>query len=132
MDNKGNKVRRASRAETVPNASSLNHSAPRSSADDATSQKLKRTVEVDFAELEDGTLLEMIENPQDATKSLLAIWNNGQVRYAEKLEHCHQVLVPIPRDAGMIRHVRLATGSQPYESAEALLKEHHMLPSLHS
>ncbi len=123
MDNKGNKVRRASRAETVPNASSLNHSAPRSSADDATSQKLKRTVEVDFAELEDGTLLEMIENPQDATKSLLAIWNNGQVRYAEKLEHCHQVLVPIPRDAGMIRHVRLATGSQPYESAEALLKD---------
>ena len=121
MHRKSCKEPQESQAETIPNASSLNNSKP-SSTDNATSQESKRTVEVDFSELEDGTIVEMIENPQDAKKSIFATWSNGQVRHVEKLECGNQVLVPVPRDAGMIRHVRLATGTEPYESAQALLK----------
>ncbi len=116
-------ARQPSDAETVPNASSLNYSAPESSADDATSQKSKRILEVSFSELPDGTLLEMIENPHDSAKSLLAISNNGQVRYEEKLERGNQVLVPFPKDSSIIRHVRLAKGAECYDSVEILLAD---------
>jgi hypothetical protein len=120
MHNKSHKPRQPSRAETASNASSLN-STPRSSTDDATGQGPKRIVEVDFLELEDGTLAEMIENPHDTTKSLLATWKNDRIRYVEKLECGDRVLVPIPKDSGIIRHVRLAKGGEAYESALDLL-----------
>jgi len=109
--------------ETIPIASSLNNSTPRSSTDDTTGQGPKRTVEVDFRELADGTLVEMIEDPHNETKSLLAIWKNGQVRYVEKLECGDQVLVPVPKDANTIRHVRLAKGTESYDSVKALLQD---------
>jgi 2-oxo-4-hydroxy-4-carboxy--5-ureidoimidazoline (OHCU) decarboxylase len=123
MHNEGRKKAEEYQAETAPNASSLNYSTPRLSAEDATDQKPKRIVEVEFSELEDGTLLEMIENPQDATKSLLAIWNNGQVGYVEKLERGNQVLVPVPKDAKIIRHVRLADGAESFDSVMILLED---------
>jgi len=123
MDRIDRKKPQKFQVETVPNASSLSNSAPMSSADDLTNQQPIRTVEVDFVELEDGTLVELIQNPQDATKSLLAIWKNGQVRYVEKFECGNQVLVPIPRNAGMIRHVHLATGAECFDSAETLLAD---------
>lgn len=93
------------------------------SADDATIQKPKRSVEVDFCELEDGTLVELIENPHDATKSILAICENGQIRYVEKLERDNQVLVPIPKDVGVIRHVSLANATEPFDSIRNLLAD---------
>src|SRR5271170_6654865 len=67
---KDHKARHASHAETIPNASSLNDSKPPFSADDRTGEEPKKTVEVDFCELADGTLAEMIEDPQDSSKSL--------------------------------------------------------------
>jgi len=78
-------------------------------------------VEVDFCELSDGTLLEMIEDPQDVTKSLLAICKDGRICYAGKLAFGNQVFVPIPKDTEIIRPVRLAAGAEPYESADVLL-----------
>src|ERR1700746_2698654 len=72
--------------------------------------------EVDFAELDNGTLIETIEDPNDAAKSLLAIYKNGLVQYAEKLEHRYRMLVPIPREQGIFKHVRLPRGTQPYGS----------------
>jgi len=116
-------ARQASDAGTVPNASSLNHSTPQSSADDSTDQTPKRSVEVDFCELENGTLVEMIQNPHDATKSVLAICENGQVRYVEKLECSSQVLVPVPKDAEIIRHVRLADAAESFDSVKSLLAD---------
>lgn len=67
MQKKGLKVRQASRAGTIPAAPSLNNSSPQSATNDSTDKEPKRTLEVDFRELEDGTLLEMIEDPHDAT-----------------------------------------------------------------
>jgi hypothetical protein len=121
MHDKGHKAHQASRKENVPNASSLNKSTPRSSTNDQKDHEPKRTVEVDFLELEDGMLVELIENPHDPTKSLLATWKNGQVRYVERLECGNRVFVPIPKDAELIRHVRLANGIEPYESLQTLL-----------
>jgi hypothetical protein len=121
MHNQGQKARQASRAETIPNASSLKLSTPRASADDSTGHGQKRIIEVDFCELADGTLLEMIEDPHDVTKTLLAICKDGRVRHAKKLVFGNQVFVPIPRDTEIIRHVRLAAGTKPCKSAEALL-----------
>jgi energy-coupling factor transporter ATP-binding protein EcfA2 len=121
MRDEGQKTRQISRREIVPNASSLNNSTRRSSTDDQMGHEPKRTVEVDFLELRDGTLVELIENPHDATKSLLATWKNGHVRYVEKLQYGNQVFVPIPKDAELIRHVRLANGIEPYESVKSLL-----------
>ena len=41
-------------------------------------------VEIDFAELSDGTLVEMIQSPADPTESLLAVYKDGNVQYAEQ------------------------------------------------
>jgi hypothetical protein len=77
--------------------------------------------EVDFAELEDGTLVEMIEDPNDPANSLLAIYKNGTVQIAPKVECENRVLVPLPRNKGIFKHVRLPRGSQPHEPAHLLL-----------
>ena len=77
--------------------------------------------QVDFAELEDGTLVETIEDPNAPASSLLAIYKTGQVRYAGTLECEHRVLVPIPRQDEIFRHVGLARGTQPYESPMSLM-----------
>jgi energy-coupling factor transporter ATP-binding protein EcfA2 len=120
MHNKGHKARQASRAEIAPSASSLNSSTPHSSADGQTGKGPKRTAEVDFCELADGTLVEMIEKPRDPAQSFLAT-KNGRVRYMEKLDCGDRVLIPISKDGDIIRHVRLANGADAYESARDLL-----------
>jgi hypothetical protein len=73
--------------------------------------------EVDFAELEDGTLVEMIEDPNDAANSLFAIYKNGTVQIAPTVERENRVLVPVPREQGIFKHVGLARGSESYQSA---------------
>jgi hypothetical protein len=77
--------------------------------------------EVDFAELDDGTLIETIEDPNDAAKSLFAVYKNGIVQYAAKVEHGDRVLVPVPREQGIFMHVRLPRGTRSYDSSDALL-----------
>jgi hypothetical protein len=70
--------------------------------------------EVDFAKLEDGTLVEMIEDPADPTKSLLAVYKDGTVQYAEKWRNGDRVLVPLPRAGQLMKHICLPAGSEPY------------------
>jgi len=108
--------------KTAPNAPSWNNSTQRSSAD-GPKEKPKRRVEIDFCELPDGRLLEMIVNPGDATDCLLAISTNGRIRYAQKLRYRNQVFVPIPRETEIIRHVHLAKGAESYKSLEILLAD---------
>ena len=79
--------------------------------------------EVDFAELDDGTLIETIEDPNDAAKSLFAIYGNEIVRYAAKVKDRDRMLIPIPRKQGIFTHVRLPRGTQPYGSSEDLLTD---------
>jgi hypothetical protein len=77
--------------------------------------------EVDFAELEDGTLVEMIEDPNNAANSFFAVYQNGIVEYAVKVEREDRVLLPVPRDQGILKHVRLPRGAHPCHSAAELL-----------
>lgn len=91
--------------------------------DVVSARSLPREQQVDFANLGDGTLIEMIEDPNDSANSLLAIYRNGKVRYTGKLERDDRVLVPVPRQDGILRHIRLARGSQPYESLRSLMSD---------
>jgi hypothetical protein len=77
--------------------------------------------EVDFAELEDGSLVELIEDPDNAANSLFAIYKNGSVHNAAAVECENRVLVPVPREQGIFKHVRLPQGTQPYKSPTSLL-----------
>jgi hypothetical protein len=74
----------------------------------------KPVVEIDFAELTDGSLVEMIEDPANPAKSLLAVYNNGAVRYTDELHDGNRVLVPLSRTDEMLKHIRLPQGAEPY------------------
>ena len=82
-------------------------------------------IETDFAELEDGTLAEMIEDPEDSSQTLLATYKDGEVSYARQLPSGSRVLVPIPRNTPIIKHLRLPRGVKPYRSPSPLLIEIH-------
>ena len=82
----------------------------------------KKVVEVDFRELADGTLVETIEDPNDPSNSLLAIFEDGKVRYAEKLAHNDQLLVPLPKNSGIVRNVMFANGAEDFESPKELFE----------
>jgi hypothetical protein len=77
--------------------------------------------EVDFAELEDGTLVEMIEDPDNCANSLFAIYKDGAVRNAAAVERDNCVLVPVPRGQGIFKYVRLPRGSQSHQPPRVLL-----------
>jgi hypothetical protein len=77
--------------------------------------------EVDFAELEDGTLIEMIEDPSNPANSLFAVYRNGSVQNAAMIECEDRMLVPFPREQTIFKHVRLPRGIAPYESPVELL-----------
>jgi hypothetical protein len=80
----------------------------------------RRVVETDFAELKDGTLIEMIEDPNDPANSLFAIYKDGIVRYAGTVECENRVLVPLPRGDEIFKHVRFPRGAKPYQSLQSL------------
>lgn len=82
--------------------------------------KKSAVVEVDFAELSDGSLVEMIEDPADATKTRLAVWRNKSVRYTESVVDQGKILVPLPRADDQLQHVRLARGAEAYGQFEEL------------
>jgi hypothetical protein len=77
--------------------------------------------EVDFVELKDGTLIEMIEDPSNPSNSRFAVYRNGIVEYAAKVERDDRVLLPVPRDQGILKHVRLPRGAQSCHSPAELL-----------
>jgi hypothetical protein len=76
--------------------------------------------EVDFVELEDGTLIEMIEDPSNAANSLFAVYKNGTAQYAARVDREDRVLVPVPRGQGIFKHMRLPHGTQACHSAVLL------------
>ena len=77
-------------------------------------------VEIDFAELSNGSLVEMIQSPVDPTKSLLAVYKDGIVQYAEQWRDGNRILVPVPWADEMLKHIRLPSGSEPYVGLEEL------------
>jgi hypothetical protein len=78
-------------------------------------------VQVDFAELEDGGLAEVVEDPTDPSRALFAIFKHGRFRLAERLPDRGRMLVPIPRDTFGFSDVKLPHGVKPYKSVVRLL-----------
>lgn len=77
--------------------------------------------EVDFAELEDGTLIELVESPASPGRRCLAVCKDGQIRFLERVEHNGQVFVPLTQNSGSLGRIRLARSAEPYQSVQKLL-----------
>lgn len=80
-----------------------------------------KTVAMDFAELDDGTLVELVEDPADANNTLLAVWKDRKVEYLDELNDLGRVLKPFSRTAELLQPVRLPKRATPYQSAQVLL-----------
>ncbi len=79
--------------------------------------------QIDFTELEDGSLVEFVEDPSDSGRTLLAVYKYGQVSYTDRLELGNEVLVPLQRSTPLLKHVRLPRGIRPYKTFWELLGE---------
>jgi len=80
-------------------------------------------IETDFAELGDGTQIELIEDPEDSSRTLLAVFKDGEVNLTDRFKHGDRIFVPIPRSGNLIRHVRLPRGIERYESKRSILNQ---------
>jgi hypothetical protein len=77
--------------------------------------------ETDFAILDDGSLVEMIADPDDPSRTRFAIFKDGNVQYAREVETKKSKLVPFPKDTDICRNLRLASGVGSSDSAGSLL-----------
>jgi hypothetical protein len=84
-------------------------------------------LETDFAESEDGSLIEMIEDPNNSSRSLLAVWKDGVVHIADRFRCRDRILVPIPRNQHIIKHVRFPQGVESCVSVKAVLARMHRI-----
>ena len=80
-------------------------------------------VEVDFRELDDGSLVELVEDPEDPTRTRLAVWKDGEVQYRNQLKYGNQILLPRQRTGEILPYLRLPQAALPYASVPALLEE---------
>jgi hypothetical protein len=78
-------------------------------------------VQIDFAELENGALVEIVEDPTDPNHTLFAIVNRGRIRLAGRVKDRGRILVPIPRSAFGFSDVKLPRGVMPYKSVKRLV-----------
>jgi hypothetical protein len=78
--------------------------------------------EIDFAELQDGTLVELVEDAKHPGRTCFAVWKQGEVRFVDRLEQDGQVFVPLPRNNEVLGRLRLPSAVSPYDSVQALLR----------
>jgi hypothetical protein len=76
---------------------------------------------IEFRELKDGSLVDVVEDPDNPNQTILAVWKDGKATYHSQLERDGAVLLPLARDGEVFRHVRLAHSAEPYESVRGLL-----------
>jgi hypothetical protein len=77
-------------------------------------------VVTDFSELDPGYRIEAIEDPKDASKTLLAIYNHGRVSIDKSVECRGRLFVPRDRKLGVFSHIRLPKGIAAYGEARSL------------
>src|SRR5712692_2260363 len=89
---------------------------------DETNSSQSSVTEVDFAELKDGTLVELVEDSKNPGRTCFAVWKDGETRFVDRLEQDGQVFVPLSRKNEVLAHLRLTSAVLPYESVPALLR----------
>ena len=77
--------------------------------------------ETDFAELSDGTLLELVQDPTDPGQRCFAVWRNGEICFLNRLEQDGRVFVPPAENSEILDHIRLPRGAASYKSAQEIL-----------
>jgi hypothetical protein len=80
-------------------------------------------IETNFRALEDGSLVDLVEDPSDPRRTLLALWKNGAVTYHQELEIEGQRYIPVQRDAEILRCIPLPRSAEPYASIQDLVRE---------
>ena len=78
-------------------------------------------VETSFANLENGSLAEVIADPSHANRTVFAICNRGRIRLVVRLEDRGRILVPTPRSTVDFYGVNLPNGVALYKSVRRLL-----------
>jgi hypothetical protein len=78
---------------------------------------------IDFAELKDGSLAEIVEDPENSRQTLFAVWKDGGVSYHRQLYCDGRQLIPLPRTGEIMQHVRLPRGVKAYKSTASLMYE---------
>jgi hypothetical protein len=74
-------------------------------------------VEIDFKYLDDGRVVELIQDPTDASKTKLAVFDSGKIYLADEVD-CHgQILVPIGRRTEGLEDISLPGTPHPYQCA---------------
>jgi hypothetical protein len=109
------------KSKTCPSSSACPDPVPTNGPAGVPSRRSVPEEEIDFAELEGKTLVEAIEDPNNAASSLFAVYKNGTVQYAVTVDRGDRVLVPVPREQGIFKHVRLPRGAHPCSSPAELL-----------
>jgi hypothetical protein len=76
--------------------------------------------QIDFASLPDGTIVEIIEDPTDSTRTRFAVFRRGRVRIADRVQDRGRILVPVPRSVAGFSDVKLPAGVTNYGSTTRL------------
>jgi hypothetical protein len=99
-----------------PSSSIYSGSIPTSRKELSTPEICLPEVQIDFAELENVSLVEIIEDPTDPHKTSFAICKHGRIRLAARVKDRGRILVPIPRNTLGFSDIKLPRGVMPYKS----------------
>ena len=79
-------------------------------------------LETDFAELSDGRIIELIEDPSDKTKTRFIVYAaaSKSIEYCDSVDDGQRTLVPLSRAHSHLRHVCLASGAAPFGTTSNL------------
>ncbi|MHB8656257.1 MAG: P-loop NTPase family protein [Terriglobia bacterium] len=80
----------------------------------------KAIVEVEFAKLDDGRLVELIEDPDAAGHTSLAVWEKGETRLVNELEYKGQLFVPKKVDPEFLQQIKLPSGTRSDQSTKQI------------
>jgi len=81
----------------------------------------KPITEIDFAEMQDGTLVELVEDPQNPGRKCLGVWKDGEIRFLDRLEQDGQVFVPTVQNSKILDCIRLPKSVESYKSVQEIL-----------
>ncbi len=77
--------------------------------------------EIDFAELKDGTLVELVEDPKNPGRKCLAVWKDCEILFLDRLELDGRVMVPLAQSHEILGRIRLPKGVEHFGSVQKLL-----------
>lgn len=103
-----------------PSSSILSDPIPTSRKEHVSPEICLPEVQIDFAELENGSLVEVVEDLSDPNHTLFAVFKRGRIRLVGRVEDRGRILVPIPRSTLGFSDVKLPRGVMPYKSVMRL------------